>query len=259
MDNVTQEIIILGSTGTIGSKLAFHFMTDGYITHCLGRDYSLDEIANLDKDFVLINCAFSFSGSLEVNKKIMGDAIRFTKINKVSHFLNISSIDAYSNQEKGFGLECIPDTVYGKLKRDIDIFIDNEIGAQTNLHYLILGALTDCGSTWSRLIKSKYINDRQYYNESIPTITLDAVYKEIQKINNRSSKHIIPRHEWLPLRELYLINLLGFQSRVGRIFMRNKFVTTIQKIVRKLGLQNGVQSDLFLFESLAERSKNFDA
>ena len=85
------HIVVVGATGTIGSKLSSLFIDEGYIVHCLGKHNDLKELNLKLMELVLINCAFSFSGSLEDNKKLLQSIMEFVKHNKVTQFINMTT------------------------------------------------------------------------------------------------------------------------------------------------------------------------
>lgn len=257
MDNSPVEIIVLGSTGTIGSKLSAKYINDGFVTHCLSRDNCLEELVSSKKNYIIINCAFNFAGSVEANIDLLKDVSELIQNAKVNHFINLSTIDSYSNLKDGFAIETKPDTIYGQIKREIDCFILEKFNRFTKVHLLIVGAVNDNGSSWSQLIKSRYLKDRVYKDEVIPIISIDEIYEAIKEIDDQSPLYIRPKHNWLYLRDLWFTNDKVLFSALLRFILRNKFTATIEKVLRKLKLGKTVQADLVLFERLASRSKNF--
>jgi len=257
MDKFTQEIIVLGSTGTIGSKLSARYIEDGFVTHCLSRDNSLTELVSSKKNYTIINCAFNFGGTLEANINFLEYVSEFIQHATVKRFINISTIDSYSNLIDGFAIESKPDTSYGQIKREIDRFISEKFNRFTKVHLLIIGAVNDNGSSWSQLMKSRYLKDRSYKDEVIPIISIDEIYEAINEINDQSPLHISPKHNWFYLRDLKFMHDKVLFSAFLRFILRNKLTATTQKVLRKLKLGQSVQADLFLFERLASRSENF--
>ena len=257
MNSENTQIVILGATGSIGSKLSALFICEGYVVHCIGQNNDLSKLDLAPMETLFINCAFNFSGSLEENKKLVEDIFHFVSFKKVARFINMSTIDSYSNPAKGFSLNAKPDTKYGIIKRELDSFIDEKFGQITNLNFLILGAINDNGSGWSRLINITYVKDKKYGKEAIPLISVDEIYEAINEINDQSPLYIMPKHNWLYLRDLWFMNDKVLFSALLRFILRNNFTATIQKVLRKLKLGKTVQADLVLFERLASRSKNF--